>query len=1185
MQSDTESLAFVEETDSPPPPRQRTDAPAAAPTRPRITTMPRLHPPSPPPAKTAPAKPPLHSSSPNTAAGTTSAAAHPARPTTPGKQAKADTASEFSDNESIFFAVDNGSVAGTPMRGGGAPSATPPAPVARSSPAAAAAPAPRRLSRTGSGGSIQFNSEPGSRNTSPGPKARMSLRAATPAEKTAAPGSATRGAVTTESSISFFDHGGEGGELGSSPPIHPHTEKRATPAVTGGTRAPAGRAPLTGAAAAAAAAAGNSMVTNDSIAFQVEDDSGVMQSHSSATPHPSKAFIAMGSSSGMFPGRRAGRSNSIAESAAGDFTDNGSIAFMVEDDTDGRGPPRRVSLGQLVKRDTGTPKAAPLHRSHSAQSRPPSRPASPSIQFDQENTDNESVTERSDPLFGERGSPPLTSHKLPVFSHSFTPTSSPIPDVLACSQTDTLRSHAGAGGVLGSSAPTSRPAKKTIVMNRLRQAVPVKQHSRLPQPRKKSPTPLLEEGDLSPSRSATHPPLYKPVTVATPLAAQAARAMSVSSAGGSRKGRSTTVSERNMPTKKDTRAAAHHHHGRQLSSSQPQRRSKESASSRTAGASPNQKLATEEGSTASTESPPEPLFTGHRSHASTELPSAAVSPVRVTQAAFPAHTQHGSAHSSVQGYLTSQQAENQLYRRHHDSLHHRHAHGAAASRSGGGMSVSGTLEEAEQWRQFNQQQRAELVELRRRIAIARRLDCTLLEGPLPPAVETRVPAPMSRSLVPQPTPRAVGYGGGAATRAQETHRPVSSGYGAAAKGSGRRGAPTPAETRGPSPVSRPGSARRGDGTARSATAPSSSAAVRPGAAPPQPTPRPGAQSPVTLLQSAAAASVADMLGLLWPPRLSVASRGGRQGTHDGSPSYRGRDDTSAVDLYFVTGSRLTAAQVERFFDLVRAQLDADAAAATKPHGAVAHTLSPTKLRQRATAAVVHGGGGSGGGGGAVLVHPGELDSRERSLPRTWSPARAHRGTAPLSARLAALLPRKAVRRSRVLREVFDVMDLKRQGTIVLEFLPSLARLFEGELAAIEHARAALLHGTAAPLQSLLDAAAASRALHASSWCGTRGGAAGIHGEPGTMDDGALGHEGLAPDAQADAMHLTHRLLLLSFAVNVVIPIVSSSRIPLLDFSTLCMLVYAAVDNVDHAMDAPREEWRQVVQQYFHALAA
>jgi hypothetical protein len=31
------------------------------------------------------------------------------------------------------------------------------------------------------------------------------------------------------------------------------------------------------------------------------------------------------------------------------------------------------------------------------------------------------------------------------------------------------------------------------------------------------------------------------------------------------------------------------------------------------------------------------------------------------------------------------------------------------------------------------------------------------------------------------------------------------------------------------------------------------------------------------------------------------------------------------------------------------------------------------------------------------------------------------------------------------------------------------------------------------------------------------------------------------------------------------------------------VLYAAVDNVEHEMDSPREQWRSVVQQYFVLL--
>lgn len=1202
MHSDTESLAFVEEEATPSPPqRQQTNvppAPVAAP-RPRIMAMPRLQTPSPPPAtKPTPTKPPLHTS-PSPAPGQPSRSAPAAAAY--AKAAKADSGAENSDNDSIFFAVENGLVAGTPMR-----SAMPPPPVPRPHnaplPVSQAAVAQRRLRRTGSAGSIQFHSEPGSRTTSPGPNPRVGVRGGTPAEKSSAPGGPSSGGrrtATTDDSISFMEHPGGSEELDYSPPLRSNTSRQTTAAAMKLATPPA-RPLLTGAAAAVAAAAGHSSVTNDSIAFQVEDDSESVQNRSTTGAAPAAAAprSVVPVSGANIPARPRGRARSIAESSIGEFVDNGSIAFMVEDDAaDAKVPGRRGSLTSPAKRDTGTPKMHALQRSHTASSRPASRPLSPSIQFEMENTDNESVVDQSSRHGAIHVSPPLSAQRLPVFGDDGSPTTATllIPDLNGRSPNATLNSALGGADTAASAASSQQPTKKTIVMNRLQQQQLKPHASRLPHSGKQVTPPrgaahaLHAAGELSPSRSATHPPLYIPAVVSTPLAAQAAGAPSVSSTGGSRKG----VRPANLPKKKSARA---------LHKDLPyRRRPGESLQSLTEELSPRIRPTTEVDSTDSTESPPEPLMTGRRSHTSTEIPAVGRSPVQPTQRSFPRtgsgsfsprHQQHPHHHqrqdsnaNTVQGYLANQEAENQYHRRHSSVAHGREHHEGHAS---------GAHEEAEQWRQFNEQQRAELAELRRRIAVARRLDRTLLES------EVRhdrgaalVPAPQPVSKVAAPRGGGSGYSSVSPRPRGAAPGPSAPAYGARMAGS--RAAPT-TTPRGTSPRTygassgRIASSQSGNSLHPAASCPpapstalrSSQASRRsPLRAPPQPmrAPAPSASHAVNIVQSTAAASVADLLGILWPPRMTATF------VSNGVPP---------IDLYFVNGSRLTPEQVGRFFELVHAELAAEAARQTSrapsqsPPASARRTMSASKLRQRDG-----GGGGMYGGaaaaaarGEALYADPAELEVRGLSSAPSRSAGREARPR-PLSAKLAALLPKTVVRRSRVLREVFDVMDLKRQGALTLGYLPTLARLFEGELVTLETARASLLHGRVEPLQTLLESAVTGRRLHAAAWTGSR--SAGQvspsrfnAGEPADRDD----EDGMGTsEVQRQLAYLTHRLLLLSFAVNVVIPIAAASRIPHLDFPTLCIIVYAAIDNVDHAMDSPQEEWRQVVQQYFIALSA
>ncbi|TPP41555.1 hypothetical protein CGC20_3825 [Leishmania donovani] len=1197
MLSDTESLGFVEEDSSPPLSRQPTKAPVVVPKRPRINTMPRLHSPSLQTAKAAGAKPPLHSSASGAAAGGT--AAHPSQSAAASKPAKVDVMSD-SDTDSILFAVEDGSAAGMPARSSTSSMALPAA--RQNLISAAPAGLAKRLSHTGSIGSIQFNSEPGSRRASPGPKARLNPRASTPVEKAEARApllSSVRCCAPTDTSISFIEHGSESIEFGFSPLAQPETEKCTAPVTNSALPLPP-LSPVSGEAAPAGTAGRHSTFNEDSIAFQTEDESDFMQSIDTPALPQNRSLVAM--NSGSIPARRDGRSISVLESCAGDSVDNDSIAFMLEDDTNDKNRQLGATVAYPLKRDTGTPKLSSSHHSHSLHSRPPSRPLSPSIRFDIENTGNESAVERSDPLFGGRGTQPLAADSLPVFGRCSTPTSSPIPDALPSSSNAALGSTAGVGaldaageaGTTATPSPTaSQPTKKTIVTNRLQQ--PKNQHSRLPQPRKRAPTPVVRDAELSPARSATHPPLYQRAAVSTPLDAQASGAPSVSPTGGS-KSRSASLSDRNVSRKKGARVPLPPRLTHEEQRGRLKRRSKESSACWTTSESPNHRLVTEEGSTGSMDSPPEALVTGARSHTSTAAASATASPTQEIQMAFPEPAGQRAPHSSVQVYSANREVENQYYR-HHQQLNRDSnpltADDHAYPLEMRGELVTGAFEEAEQWRQFNERQRAELVELRKRIAIARRQDRTLLESSPSHEREALMPTPSSLRFVPQPTP----MGGGYSSRRSRSQRALhqAEARDKDAKRGGVQGKPF-REARGTSPPT--GSARRLQASFKGAHAPAAAAkpspcpAHRTGPAVSPPSPYPRATSAMhgvpsdIIAQSAAAASVADLLGILWPPRTSAADPSLRRSQAIGA--FVLESGTPAVDLYFLNGSRLTPEQVARFLDLVRVQRDAEphtgAAAPTRASvvGAM-ETLSPTTLRPQAAPSSLTVSAKRGGN--VVYVDPADLYAFGRSIPLSLSPARDSRA-APLSAKLTALLPKKAIRRSRVLREVFDAMDLKRQGSIALHHLPSLARLFEVELASIEHTRESLLQGNAVPLRSLLESAVVSRQLHATSWRGARENvAAGVQKGLGAVNGVALDYAGLTRDEQASLTHLTHRLLLLSFAVNVVIPIASASRIPLLDFSTLSMIVYAAVDNVDQPMGSPKGEWRQVVQQYFIALAA
>ncbi|KAG5495781.1 hypothetical protein JIQ42_02641 [Leishmania sp. Namibia] len=1156
--------------------------------------MPLLHPPSATPVKVAPAKPPLHTSPSCAAAG--GAVLHSTHLATSSKLAKTDTTFDFSDNESISFAVENSSMAGKPARY--VTSSMLPPPASRQCfISASPLPLPRRLSRAGSTGSIQFNSEPGSRVASPTPMARQSLRAVTPVEKAEArtsPLSGGRGCMARDSSIEFFEQSAESPELGFSLPAPSQAAMLTASVKRGSYQFPAFSPPSSGGAAVGAAGR-HSASTEDSIAFHMEDDSDVRQTNNTpASPHMRSLAAVL---NGSFVATREGRSASAAESCAGDLMDSESIAFMIEDETDEKGQKRRLTIPYSRRRGSAAARASP------------SRPRSPLIQIDIESPANEKVFDKSDSLPGDRGGQLLPENKLPVSGQSRAATSSPILDAPVCSPRAPLNSIASTGrfdaaaeadAAAAASSKTSHSTKKTVMNRPQKQR---KQHSRLPQPHKNPRTRVFANVEPSPSGSAT----LQPAAVAAPLAAQVAGGLAASPAGASKKRRAASLGDRKFPRKKDSRALAPFHSASQEQQQQQNRRSMESLTSQTVSASPNTRHVTEEGRDGSANSPPEPLCTGHRSQASTDLIS--TSPVQGNQRGFPAFPERGAPRSSVQRHLGNEGMENGCHQDHrqlsrdsalftgndetnrslYDELSAHHQHMTAGERLGG--QATGYLGEAEQWRQFNQRQRAELAELRKRIAVARRQDRTLLESSPSHQMEALALAPSSRSIVPKPTP----LGGGYSNMGPRSHvalcQPLVDGKDA--KSGGERCRPL-TDTGGASPHT--GSARRLQAYVKSTYAPTAAAKQ-----PSLPARRPGLSVSPTghgpcstsstrrashsiLAQSAAAASVADLLGILWPPRLLATKPSQQRSQVTDAPSFE--TGTPAVDLYFMNGSRLTPEQVERFFDLVHVQRDAESrtAPAAQPRANAvrrAGTLSSASPRQKAappslTAFAKHDG---------ALAHidPAGLDACGRRILRPSSVARDGRAV-PLSERLAALLPKKAVRRSQVLREVFDAMDLKRQGSIVLDFLPFLARLFEAELATVEHTRQSLLQGKAIPLHSLLESAVASRQQHATSWRGARGAVApGARKGVEADHSSALDYAGLARDAQANLAYLTHRLLLLSFAVNVVIPIAAASRIPLLDFSTLCMIVYAAV-NTDGATDSPKEEWQRVVQQYFTALA-
>lgn len=312
---------------------------------------------------------------------------------------------------------------------------------------------------------------------------------------------------------------------------------------------------------------------------------------------------------------------------------------------------------------------------------------------------------------------------------------------------------------------------------------------------------------------------------------------------------------------------------------------------------------------------------------------------------------------------------------------------------------------------------------------------------------------------------------------------------------------------------------------------------------PQPrhtTPHPHAPNAHTSASAAAAATVASLLGVLWPP-------------------------VRPGELYFVTGSRLTPQQVEGFYETVHVQQQQQSdceAAATKATATALTVLSPSKA----------------------------LRSQQRhspSLARTPSAVATHR--------------RPAMRRSHVLREVFDLLDCNKRGLLYASEVPALQHLITVELAKLE-AQTPDTATAAATVPSphsggrrrndavLWEAAAREHDMYAKAYAGLSRGLSVV--DKGIITGPALpGYDRTPSPPTGSGRHhginkATRLALLLSFAVNVVLPLAAASRIHALDFPTLSLVVFAAVDRNDPAlMQSPEgQAWRRVVTQYFDILS-
>lgn len=452
-----------------------------------------------------------------------------------------------------------------------------------------------------------------------------------------------------------------------------------------------------------------------------------------------------------------------------------------------------------------------------------------------------------------------------------------------------------------------------------------------------------------------------------------------------------------------------------------------------------------------------------------------------------------------------------------------------------GAPVGAAQHQTEQWRAFNEVQRGELERLQRRIAVARRQDRTVLERSVTVPSPRGPPQPYDgRTLTPPPQQQTAGYAsrsGGFSSRSETVNAGLDSGR--VVPRGGRLMSPSAAE---PHARHRPGG---------------SLSPMPRAAAPPRPQPHGTAKPSASAGSEAAAAArtVAGLLGVLWPP-------------------------AAPLQLYFVTGTRLTSQQVESFYETARVQ-------------------QQQQQWEQPVAGERHGS-----------PRPSSRGNRKEHLALTvLSPSKALRQPSPSRdmgvSRAAAVngdrdgvhRKRPVLRRTQVLRGVFDLLDWRKRGALLAVELPAVQHLFEEELAALD-AAAAPSQGhkktaaTAGPQVSLAGAAAAQHDMYASAYVGLSRGLSAARACSTAALPGYDNPEPISAETQLGAEKATRRALFMSFSVNVIIPLAVSSRIHSIDFPTLSLVVFGAVDRGDAATarSAEGKAWRKIVAQYFEILS-
>lgn len=875
-----------------------------------------------------------------------------------------------------------------------------------------------------------------------------------------------------------------------------------------------------------------SSIANDSIVFFMEDDMrGSRRASQSVAMVPQPHSFVQGGGEKRPMKCIAGGPGGVG----GASMDCSSIVFSMDDRSD----------SGATARHSNTSPSVPRPRNSTSPGRPSSRPLSPSIQFELDATDVESATGHSTPQ--SVNSISFDAATLPTFARQASTVTSP------------ARTDSGALAPGRENSGESERQKKTVVTNRLHRSQKAASHHR-PKTRQQ------QQHGKNGSHAPTHPPLYQDPPhddVLGPVARDPPK-----------KKQLRTSRELNLPKKKSDKtlrqsgasssevlANSFVVDGQQLSSSSPPDQALTAPRNR--GSLPSQDP---------TDSPSSPLQNNQtlysipmisssidvgaqKGHGTVALTYPAASRTSPTLPAFGSSPhQGGSAFDNAHDidadvFLGAHHraADEADYK---NSLFHRSSEQASAFFDP--RDVHKAAMETAEWKAFNDQQRAELQRLKERISIAKRQDRTLLEKESPLK---------SRAVAPQPTPQTTrGQGAKAAFappsgsyRALARSIPSQSTSGTAVKSARNVTPPTSVWPPPKEPTS--DTVVNSSYAKRTATAangvfhhahPEHSNARGQSPAPTTPSYNFGEAAPV----------VAELLGILWPPRGC------------------GISDTASVHqkLYFVNGSRLTVAQAESFFEMVRIQEDQRKTRESTPQvkassrDGVQSVSIPVKL----------GRSYSPRGAGTV----GSLMSSPSSACMiTPSSASAANGRGLLG-------PKKRIRRSQVLREVFDLLDVRREGCLRVAYIPVLARLLEKELVTLERRLSALSTDEVPLVASLLESAIACRKEFTTAWNGY-GRRAPLPDAPVEVVPPPRAKTGVPASLQSpqDDTAIVHNLLLASFAVNVALPIISVGYITILDYATFCMVVYAAIQSAEaRHNDMKRTEWLKVVHQYFSLLS-